>query len=264
MSLIHSTAIIDKSSNIHPDAEIGPFCVIGPDAVIEENVKLLSNVVIQGKTTICSGTKVWPFTVLGGDPQDLKFKGEKGSLKIGSNNNIREHVTMHIGTEAGGLETKVGDNNLFMAGAHVAHDCDIGNNCVLANNVMIAGHVQIGDWAILGGLSAVHQWTRIGAHSFLGGFSALTKDLIPYGLAVGNRATLEGLNLTGLRRRNFNNEEIKKVKRAYSVLFENDENEFNDRIEKLKSENIKSSVVEELISFITQKGSRSYCLPIES
>ena len=125
MSLIHSTAIIDKSSNIHPDAEIGPFCVIGPDAVIEENVKLLSNVVIQGKTTICSGTKVWPFTVLGGDPQDLKFKGEKGSLKIGSNNNIREHVTMHIGTEAGGLETKVGDNNLFMAGAHIAHDCDL-------------------------------------------------------------------------------------------------------------------------------------------
>jgi UDP-N-acetylglucosamine acyltransferase len=129
---------------------------------------------------------------------------------------------------------------------------------------MIAGHVQIGDWAILGGLSAVHQWTRIGSHSFLGGFSALTKDLIPYGLAVGNRATLEGLNLTGLRRRNFNNEEIKKAKRAYSVLFENDENEFNDRIEKLKSENIKSSVVEELISFITQKGSRSYCLPQES
>jgi UDP-N-acetylglucosamine acyltransferase len=129
---------------------------------------------------------------------------------------------------------------------------------------MIAGHVQIGDWAILGGLSAVHQWTRIGSHSFLGGFSALTKDLIPYGLAVGNRATLEGLNLTGLRRRNFNNEEIKKVKRAYSVLFENDENEFNDRIKKLKSENIKSSVVEELISFVTQKGSRSYCLPQES
>jgi UDP-N-acetylglucosamine acyltransferase len=129
---------------------------------------------------------------------------------------------------------------------------------------MIAGHVQIGDWAILGGLSAVHQWTRIGSHSFLGGFSALTKDLIPYGLAVGNRATLEGLNLTGLRRRNFNNEEIKKAKRAYSILFENDENEFNNRIEKLKSENIKSSVVEELISFITQKGSRSYCLPQES
>jgi len=128
---------------------------------------------------------------------------------------------------------------------------------------MIAGHVQIGDWAILGGLSAVHQWTRIGAHSFLGGFSALTKDLIPYGLAVGNRATLEGLNLTGLRRRNFNNEEIKKVKKAYSILFENGENEFKDRIEKLKSEKIDSSVVNELINFVTQKGNRSYCLPEE-
>ena len=128
---------------------------------------------------------------------------------------------------------------------------------------MIAGHVQIGDWAILGGLSAVHQWTRIGSHSFLGGFSALTKDLIPYGLAVGNRATLEGLNLTGLRRRNFNNEEIKKAKKAYSILFENGENEFKDRIEKLKSENIDSSVVNELINFVTQKGNRSYCLPEE-
>jgi UDP-N-acetylglucosamine acyltransferase len=128
---------------------------------------------------------------------------------------------------------------------------------------MIAGHVQIGDWAILGGLSAVHQWTRIGAHSFLGGFSALTKDLIPYGLAVGNRATLEGLNLTGLRRRNFNNEEIKKVKKAYSILFENGENEFKDRIEKLKSEKIDSSVVNELINFVSQKGNRSYCLPEE-
>ena len=231
--MIDKTAIVNSKAKLHKNVQVGPFCVIGPEVVIEDNVKLLSNVVVQGKTTICSGTKVWPFTVLGGDPQDLKFKGENGSLKIGKNNNIREHVTMHIGTEAGGLETKVGENNLFMAGAHVAHDCDIGNNCVLANNVMIAGHVQIGDWAILGGLS-------------------------------GNRATLEGLNLTGLRRRNFNNEEIKKAKRAYSVLFENDENEFNDRIEKLKSENIKSSVVEELISFITQKGSRSYCLPQES
>tara|TARA_Y100001936_G_C16047307_1_gene655459 strand:+ start:656 stop:1450 length:795 start_codon:yes stop_codon:yes gene_type:complete len=263
MSLFHSTAVIDDSSNIHSNAEIGPFCIIGPNVKIEENVKLLSNVVVQGNTTIGSGTKVWPFTVLGGDPQDLKFKGENGSLKIGKNNNIREHVTMHIGTDAGGLETLVGDNNLFMAGAHVAHDCNIGSNCVLANNVMIAGHVQIGDWAILGGLSAVHQWTRIGAHSFLGGFSALTKDLIPYGLAVGNRATLEGLNLTGLRRRNFNNEEIKKVKKAYSILFENGENEFKDRIEKLKSEKIDSSVVDELINFVTQKGNRSYCLPEE-
>ena len=182
-----------------------------------------------------------------------RFNEQYGHLKLADINNEQLIELM--------TSQKAAVNNLFMAGAHVAHDCDIGNNCVLANNVMIAGHVQIGDWAILGGLSAVHQWTRIGSHSFLGGFSALTKDLIPYGLAVGNRATLEGLNLTGLRRRNFNNEEIKKVKRAYSVLFENDENEFNDRIEKLKSENIKSSVVEELISFITQKGSRSYCLP---
>ena len=261
MEFFHPTAIIDKSSNVHPKAEIGPYCIVGPDVVIEEGVKLLSNVVIQKNTKIGSGTKIWPFTVLGGDPQDLKFNGEKGSLIIGKNNNIREHVTMHFGTESGGLETIVGDNNLFMAGAHIAHDCNIGNNCVLANNVMIAGHVHIGDWAILGGLSAVHQWTRIGSHSFLGGFSALTKDLIPYGLAVGNRASLEGLNLTGLRRRNFNNEDIKKVKKAYSILFDSEESEFKKRIEILKSEKINSSVVDELINFITQKRNRSYCLP---
>ena len=261
MEFFHSTAIIDKSSNVHPKAEIGPYCIIGPNVVIEEDVKLLSNVVIQKNTKIGSGTKIWPFTVLGGDPQDLKFNGEEGSLIIGKNNNIREHVTMHFGTDLGGLETIVGDNNLFMAGAHIAHDCNVGNNCVLANNVMIAGHVHIGDWAILGGLSAVHQWTRIGSHSFLGGFSALTKDLIPYGLAVGNRASLEGLNLTGLRRRNFNNEDIKKVKKAYSILFDSDVSEFKKRIEILKSKKIDSPVVDELINFISQKANRSYCLP---
>ena len=219
MSLIHSTAIIDPSVKIDESAEVGPYCVIGKGVVIKKNVSLLSNVVISGLTTIGEGTKVWPFTVLGGDPQDLKYEGEEGKLIIGKNNNIREHVTMHIGTDAGGLETSIGDNNLFMAGSHVAHDCLIGSDCIFANNVMLAGHVTVGDGAILGGLSAVHQWTRIGSYSFLGGFSALTKDLIPFGLAIGNRAVLEGLNLTGLRRRNFDNTEIKKNKRSLFYSF---------------------------------------------
>ena len=261
MSLIHSTAIIDPSVKIDESAEVGPYCVIGKGVVIKKNVSLLSNVVISGLTTIGEGTKIWPFTVLGGDPQDLKYEGEEGKLIIGKNNNIREHVTMHIGTDAGGLETSIGDNNLFMAGSHVAHDCLIGSDCIFANNVMLAGHVTVGDGAILGGLSAVHQWTRIGSYSFLGGFSALTKDLIPFGLAIGNRAVLEGLNLTGLRRRNFDNTEIKKIKEAYSILFDPKENEFKKRIVNLKNSNIQSDVVNDMIDFVSQKGNRSYCLP---
>ena len=261
MSLIHSTAIIDSSAQIDESAEVGPYCVIGKGVVIKNNVSLLSNVVVSGLTTIDEGTKVWPFSVLGGDPQDLKYEGEEGKLIIGKNNNIREHVTMHIGTDAGGLETVIGDNNLFMAGSHVAHDCLIGSDCVFANNVMLAGHVIVGNCAILGGLSAVHQWTRIGSYSFLGGFSALTKDLIPFGLAIGNRAVLEGLNLTGLRRRNFDNAEIKKIKEAYSILFDPKESEFKKRIANLKNSKIQSEVVDDMIDFVSQKGNRSYCLP---
>ena len=261
MSLIHSTAIIDSSAQIDESAEVGPYCVIGKGVVIKKNVSLLSNVVVSGLTTIDEGTKVWPFSVLGGDPQDLKYEGEEGKLIIGKNNNIREHVTMHIGTDAGGLETVIGDNNLFMAGSHVAHDCLIGSDCVFANNVMLAGHVIVGNCAILGGLSAVHQWTRIGSYSFLGGFSALTKDLIPFGLAIGNRAVLEGLNLTGLRRRNFDNAEIKKIKEAYSILFDPNESEFKKRIVNLKNSKIQSEVVDDMIDFVSQKGNRSYCLP---
>jgi len=261
MSLIHPTAIISPTAKIHDTAEIGPYCVIDDRVKIEKNVILLSNVVVSGLTVVGEGTKVWPFTVLGGEPQDLKYEGEDGTLNIGKNNNIREHVTMHFGTDAGGLNTTVGDNNLFMAGAHVGHDCLIGDNCVFANNVMLAGHVSVGDNAILGGLSAVHQWTRIGSHSFLGGFSALTKDLIPFGLAVGNRASLEGLNLTGLRRRNFNNSEIKKVKEAYSILFETSESEFKKRVDSLKALKIESLAVDDIINFVSQKGNRSYCLP---
>ena len=261
MSLIHSTAIIDSSAQIDESAEVGPYCVIGKGVVIKKNVSLLSNVVVSGLTTIDEGTKVWPFSVLGGDPQDLKYEGEEGKLIIGKNNNIREHVTMHIGTDAGGLETVIGDNNLFMAGSHVAHDCLIGSDCVFANNVMLAGHVTVCNCAILGGLSAVHQWTRIGSYSFLGGFSALTKDLIPFGLAIGNRAVLEGLNLTGLRRRNFDNAEIKKIKEAYSILFDPKESEFKKRIVNLKNSKIQSEVVDDMIDFVSQKGNRSYCLP---
>ena len=263
MTKIHDTALVSSSVKMGENVIIGPFCNIYGDVSIGDNVTLLSHISVSGHTTIGEGTKIWPFSVIGSEPQDLKYDNENSKLVIGSNNKIREHVTMHSGTKEGGMKTQIGDNNLFMVGSHIAHDCKVGNNCVFANNATLAGHVEVGDWAILGGLSAVHQWSRVGCHSFIGGLSAVTRDLLPFGMAVGNRANLEGINLIGMRRRNFPKSEIDEVKRAYSILFENGENEFKDRIEKLKSENINSSVVNELINFVTQKGNRSYCLPEE-
>ena len=182
-----------------------------------------------------------------------RFNEQYAHLKLADINN--EQLIELMATQKSAV------NNLFMAGSHVAHDCLIGNDCVFANNVMLAGHVTVGNCAILGGLSAVHQWTRIGSYSFLGGFSALTKDLIPFGLAIGNRAVLEGLNLTGLRRRNFDKAEIKKIKEAYSILFDPKESEFKKRIVNLKNTKIQSDVVDDIIDFVSQKGNRSYCLP---
>ena len=258
--MIHKTAIIDPKARISSNVKIGAYSIIGPNVEINKDTIIQSHVSILGNTKIGKNNKFYPFVSIN-DPQDLKYEGEEGKLIIGKNNNIREHVTMHIGTDAGGLETVIGDNNLFMAGSHVAHDCLIGSDCVFANNVMLAGHVIVGNCVILGGLSAVHQWTRIGSYSFLGGFSALTKDLIPFGLAIGNRAVLEGLNLTGLRRRNFDNAEIKKIKEAYSILFDPKESEFKKRIVNLKNSKVQSEVVDDMIDFVSQKGNRSYCLP---
>lgn len=260
MSDIHTTAIIADGAKIGAGCRVGAYCVIGPNVVLAANVVLHSHVVIDGYTTIGEGTTVFPFASLGSPPQDKKFAGEKTTLTIGKNNVIREHVTMNPGTEGGGGTTVVGDNNLFMAAAHVAHDCQVGSHCILANNATIAGHVTVGDCAIIGGLSAVHQFVRIGQHAFIGGMSAVEKDVIPYGTVKGERASLEGLNLTGLKRRNIERENIHALRHAFKELFQNTEGTLSERAEKLKA-NYTQPEVQNLLDFVLTDTARAFCTP---
>ena len=185
MASIHPSAIIDPAATIGESVHVGPFCVIGPDVSLGEGVKLHSHVVVEGRTHIGKGGEIFPFASIGHAPQDLKYKGEPSRLEIGDNCRIREHVTMNPGTEGGGMLTKVGDNCLFMASSHVAHDCKVGNNVIMANNATLAGHVEVGDFAIIGGLAAVQQFVRIGPHAMIGGMSGIVNDVIPYGMVAG-------------------------------------------------------------------------------
>lgn len=257
---IHPTAVIAQGASIGEGTSIGPYCVVGANVTLAKNVTLHSHVVIDGYTSIGEGTAVFPFASLGSPPQDKKFSGEKTTLVIGRNNVIREHVTMNPGTEGGGSTTIVGDNNLFMASAHVAHDCIVGSNCILANNATIAGHVTVGDFAIIGGLSAVHQFVRIGTHAFIGGMSAVEKDVIPYGTVKGERASLEGLNLTGLKRRNIERENIHALRHAFKELFLSREGTLNERAEKLK-QNYSQPEVTTLLDFVLTDTARAFCTP---
>lgn len=216
---IHETAIVDDKASIGSNVVIGPYSVVGPNVIIGDGCKLESHVVVGGNTKLGKKNHVFSFASIGLQPQDLKYRGEQSSLEIGENNVIREHVTMNPGTEGGGMVTKVGNECLFMVGAHVAHDCEVGNNVILANNATLAGHVEVGDFAILGGLSAIHQFVRIGKHSMIGGMSGIENDVIPYGSAMGNRAYLSGLNVVGLKRRNFSREIIHEMRKAYRLLF---------------------------------------------
>ena len=195
--MIHNSSVIDKKAKISKSVTIGPFCYIGPDVTLEDNVNLISNVHIEGNTIIGKGTKIFPFASIGTQPQDLKFKGEKNNLLIGENNIIREYVTINPGTKGGGSKTVIGNNCLFMISSHIAHDCKIGNNVIIANNVPLGGHVTIEDSVVIGGNSAVQQFTRIGRLAMIGGMTGVLKDVIPFGLSIGNRNFLQGLNLIG-------------------------------------------------------------------
>lgn len=263
MSEIHPTAIIAKGATIGTGCQVGPYCVIGANVTLGDHVVLHSHVVIDGHTTIGDGTTVFPFASLGHPPQDKKFAGEKTTLSIGKNNVIREHVTMNPGTQGGGATTVVGDNNLFMAAAHVAHDCQVGSNCILANNATIAGHVTVGDYAIIGGLSAVHQFVRIGQHAFIGGMSAVEKDVIPYGTVKGERASLDGLNLTGLKRRNIERENIHALRHAFKELFQSSEGTLSERAEKLKATYTQPEV-KHLLEFVLTDTARAFCTPAKN
>lgn len=257
---IHQTAVVHKNAKIGKDVSIGAFCVVGEHVSLGDNVTLHSHVVVEGHTSIGKNTVIFPFAVIGHIPQDLKFGGEASRLEIGENNRIREHVTMHPGTQGGGLLTKVGNNCLFMVGAHVAHDCIIGNNVILANNATLAGHVVVGNGVILGGLSAVHQFVRIGDFAFIGGMSGVEKDVIPYGTVKGERASLDGLNLVGLKRRNVERDNIHAVRHAFKELFNAEGGTLADRAAKLK-EKYPQTEAAALIDFILADSSRSFCTP---
>ena len=257
---IHATAVVDSKAQLGEGVVIGPYCVVGPDVKLGDRVHLFSHVVVDGRTTIGEGTVIYPFASIGTRPQDLKFHGEHSTLEIGANNQIREHVTMNPGTEGGGMLTKVGDNGLYMVGVHIAHDCVVGNNVVMANNATLAGHVQIGDFAVIGGLAAVHQFVRIGAHAMIGGMSGVESDVIPYGMVMGERAHLAGLNIVGLERRGFKREDIHSLRSAYRMLFAA-EGTMAERLEDVATQYKEQQLVDGMLAFIRSRTSRALCQP---
>jgi UDP-N-acetylglucosamine acyltransferase len=261
MSNIHPTAIIEDGAQVGQDVIIGPYCCIGGDVSLGDGTKLESHVAISGITSVGAGTHIFPFASIGHNPQDLKYHGEPSRLEIGSNNVIREHVTMNPGTEGGGLLTKVGDNCLFMMASHVAHDCQVGDSVILVNNATLGGHVEIGDFAIVGGLSAVHQFVRIGRHAMIGGCSGVENDVIPYGSIVGNRAHLSGLNLVGLKRRGFSRDVIHDLRKAYRLLF-SQEGTQTERMADVSDLFPNIEPVLEILDFMGAESSRAICQPL--
>jgi len=261
MSKIHQTAVIEPGAKIADNVSIGAFCCVGSDVVLADGVELISHVSIAGHSEIGENTKIFPFSSIGHAPQDLKYHGEKSRLLIGKNNVIRENVTMNPGTEGGGMLTQVGDNCLFMVGSHIAHDCMVGNNVIMANNATLGGHVIVEDFAIIGGLAAVHQFVRIGKHAIIGGMSGVENDVIPYGSVIGERAALAGLNLVGLKRRNFDRETIHALRNAYKMLFDAENGTLFERSQKVQDAFKEVAPVQEIIEFMEDKGSRSLCTP---
>ena len=257
--MIHTSSIVEKSAKISKNVKIGPFCYIGPKVQLAENVELVSNVHIEGNTFIGNGTKIFPFASIGTQPQDLKYKNEPNSLSIGQNNIIREYVTINPGTSGGGSKTLIGDNCLFMISSHVAHDCKIGNNVIIANNVPLGGHVTIDDSVIIGGNSAVQQFTRIGRLAMIGGMTGVLKDVIPFGLSIGNRNFLQGLNLIGLRRHKYENQKIIGLDKAFKEIFAS-KNLF-DNLSKINGEYKDNELVGEVIKFIEKDKKRPICSP---
>jgi len=257
--MIHKTAIIDPKAKISTNVKIGPYCVIGPNVEIRDNNIIHSHVNISGITIIGKNNKIYPFASIGNDPQDLKYNGEETKLLIGNKNTIREYVTINPGTVGGGSKTKVGDNCLFMISSHIAHDCNVGNNVIIANNVPLGGHARIGDGVIIGGNSAVQQFTRIGKMAMIGGMTGVLNDVIPYGLSIGNRNFLQGLNFIGLRRKNISNKEILSLSDAYKEIFKT--NKLTDNLSNLNGSFKDNSLVNDVIEFINEDKKRPICTP---
>ena len=257
--MIHQTALINPKAKLHSSVKVGPFSFIGRNVEIDENTEVQSHVSIVGNTKIGKNNKIYPFASIGNDPQDLKFKGEESKLEIGSNNKIREYVTINPGTEGGGGMTKIGNNCLFMVSAHIAHDCFVGDNVILANNVPLGGHAHIENDVIIGGNSAVQQFTRVGRSAMIGGMCGVVRDIIPYGIAHGNRSILQGLNFIGLRRKNISNQDIKILSEAYKEIFKSEN--LTENLNSLSAELKKHELVSEVVSFIEKDKKRPICTP---
>ena len=260
MANVHPTALVDSAAHLGAEVTIGPFCVVGPDVTLGGCVELHSHVLVTGRTTVGEGCRIFPFATLGTPPQDVKYKGEPTRLEIGANTVIREQVTINPGTINGDGVTRVGANCFLLIGAHIAHDCQIGDNVTLVNHTMLAGHVSVGDRAILGGNCAVHQFVRIGPHAFIGGMSGITADVIPFGMAVGNRASLRGLNLVGLRRGGYSREDVQGLRAAYRFLFGGD-GALAQRLTELKTTYRENPLVQSVVIFMQEDSDRSYTVP---
>lgn len=258
--IVHPTAIVGSGAQLGQGVKVGPYCIVGDNVVLRDNVELISHVTIEGNTEVGADAQIYPFASVGHRPQDLKYHGEASRLAIGERCTIRESVTINPGTEGGGMETRIGNDCLIMAGAHVAHDAIIGNNVIMANYVGIAGHCHVGDNVIFGGMCVVHQFTRVGAHSFIGAASMVDGDVIPYGMAVGNRAALTGLNLVGLKRRKFDREAIHRLRAAYRLIFAS-EGTLRERVEDAAELFKNDSLVQDVVAFIAAASDRPILMP---
>ena len=258
-AVIHPSAVVEDGARIGPGCVIGPFCHVGADVALGPRVTLKSHVVVTGDTEIGEDTVIFPFAVIGEIPQDLKFRGERTCLRIGARNRIREHVTMNTGTEGGGGVTRIGDDGLFMAGCHIAHDVQVGNRVILVNNAALAGHCVIEDDVIVGGLSGVHQWVRIGRGAIIGAVTMVTNDVIPYGLVQAPRGVLDGLNLVGLKRKGVSRKDITALRAAFQMLAQG-EGAFADRARRLGDET-ESAYVREIVDFILGDSDRHFLTP---
>ena len=257
--MIHRTAIIDTKAKISSTVNVGPYSVIGPNVEIGDNVMIQSHVNITGHTIIGKNNNFYPFASIGNDPQDMKYKGEKTELIIGDNNTIREYSTINPGTVQGGGVTRVGNNNLIMISAHIAHDCIVGNNIVIANSAAIAGHAQIDDYVVIGGNCGVQQFARIGKMAMIGGMTGVSRDVIPYGLSTGNRNYLNGINIVGLRRGNVPNKDIIVLTEAYKDIFKTAN--LTENLSRLNGQFKENSLVNEVLEFINKDKKRPICTP---
>ena len=256
--MIHPTAIVSPKSHVSTDSNVGPYCIIDENVYLDSNNELISHVHITGNTKIGKNNKFFPFSSVGTIPQDLKYSGEDSKLVIGENNTFRENVTINPGTKNGGMITKIEDNCLFMVGSHIAHDCQISSNVILANNATLAGHVAIDNNVIIGGLSAVHQFVHIGKYAMIGGMSGVESNIIPYGLYLGIRDNLRGLNLIGLKRKNVDVKTISKVKEIFRKIF-CESNSLEKNIKNLNQEEKSILEIAEILDFISLNLKRGIC-----